>query len=511
MGTRPSTQWPPGVRPILGLLAAAAVTCQMAAAQIRVVSERGFDLSEAVEFALQHHPALKAAQQQVTVQRVEGERADSIGDFSIDASATATFRGPVTSISFPDPQNPGQMQRFQIGSPFTNSITLTVAKPLNLGSRRRASRDANDAMVEAAELDMRAMQLGIMLGVKQAFHNVLRAEHMRLIAIDAVDRAATHLRITEAKYSNGTAAQYDVDRATADVAATKAQLSTAEGGVRTALTMLSRAMGLDPAERVQIRSDLLPEFIAVDESAARVSALDRPEIAKMEKQIRSLELNAKLIDLQDHPVISAFANTGYSLGQGFTEGVNYSIGIQATWSIDNGGDDEAQIHKLREQEMALRLSIDDTKQQIATNIRAALEALASARASIENAAQAVTQARQARDRVQLAYENDVGAWIDLRDTQSALVAAEQSFVTTLFQYRLARADLEYAVGVADLGDLARPDPNGPPEIPDMAGIGSPMDAPPIPEVVGPPGETVVPNDGNPRDGSTPTENGGTQR
>jgi len=511
MGTRPSTQWPPGSRAAFSLLAVAVMMSQSAAAQIRVVSERGFDLSEAVDFALQHHPALKAAEQQVAVQRAEGERADSIGDYAIDASATATFRGPVTSISFPDAQNPGQTLKFQIGSPFTNSITLTVAKPLNLGNRRRASRDANDALVEAAEQDVRAARLGIMLGVKQAFCNVLRAEHMRLISIDAVDRAATHLRITEAKYSNGTAAQYDVDRATADVAAARAQLSTAEGGVRSALAMLARAMGLDPAERVQLRSDLLPDFFAVDEPAARASAEGRPEIARMEKQIASLELNAKLINLQDHPVISAFANTGYSIGQGFTEGINYSVGIQATWSIDNGGDDEAQIHKLREQETALRLSIDDKKQETATNIRTALEALATARASIENAAQAVIQARQARDRVQLAYENDVGAWIDLRDTQSALTASEQSFVTTLFEYRLARADLEYAIGVTTLGDLARPDPNGPPAIPEMAGIGSPIDAPPIPEAVGTPGEPVVPSDSNAGDSGATTQNGGTQR
>jgi outer membrane protein TolC len=376
-----------------------------------------------------------------------------------------------------------------------------------MGSQKRAADRQTDAQVQVATEDVRRAEQSVVLGVTQAFYNVLRAEHLRLVALDAVDRAEAHLRIAEAKYGAGTVAQYDVDRARADVASAKARLTQAEGAVRVALTVLARAMGLDPADRVQIQADLVPEFVRVDEEAARKLAGERPDIRRLNWQILASRAQIDSIELEDRPIISAFANTGYSIGGGFTDGVNYSIGLQATWPIQNGHGDEARIRQTEETIRSLELTRDDKVAEINTAIRTALEELATARASVDDAVSAVTNARVALQRVLLAYENNVGAWIDLRDARSGLVAAEETFVTTLFQYRLALADLEYSVGSRDLKGVATSDPSLQPSIPDIAGIPQPKGAPPIPESGGLTGRSVGRNGG----AGTPSErNGGTR-
>jgi outer membrane protein len=471
-----------------------------ASAQITAVSSRGFELGDALDYAMANNPALVAAAQGIEIARTGYGSADAIDDFKADGSAAYAFSGPVTSISMPD--GSGGTNTFQIGKPLSGSLTISFSKPLNVGTQRRAARRIVDAQVDLAAVGDAQAKLSVLLGVKQTFYNVLLAEHLRLIALDAVDRAEAHLRIAQAQFSQGAVAQYDVDRAEADVASARAQLSEAEGGVRTALVYLSSAMGLDPSDRVEIQSGLVPEFIGVDEQAAREVAHKRPEIEQLRAQMALYAAQIRQIDTEDRAVLAAVGSTGYSIGSGFTEGTNYRIGLQLSVPIESGHGADARKNTAREQIKQAEMQLTSQTLAIDTGLRAALEQLATARASVADAAQAVVKAKDALTRVRLSYQNDLAAWIDLRDAQSGLTATEQQFVTTLFRYRLARADLENAVGVRDLGDLAKPDPQGPPVLPEMAGIVLSTSAPPIPEIPSMVGRTITPE--------SPKAEGGTQ-
>lgn len=462
-----------------------------ARADITVVSPRGMTLDEAVQFALENHPALATAEQGVRVEETGLQQAWAMDDLTVDASAQFTALGPVTSISMPNPQT-GETERYEIGSPFTRNLSIAATKPLNLGSRVDAQEKAAEASIAAAERQVENARRSVALGVKQAFYNVLRAEHLRLVAIDAVERSDAHLRITEAKLSEGTVAAFDVDRATAEAASARARLRQAEGAVRSALAILSRALGLDPADRVQINAPLVPEFIWVGEARARDVAHRRPDVQVLEHQMDVLAQQIRFQEKQDHAIVSAFGTTGYKVGSGFTDGFNWTLGIAATWPLANGGSDEALIAKYQAQRTQLELSIADKLQQIDTEIRTALEGLSTARSSVEDAAQSVISTQTAYTRILLAYENDVAAWIDLRDAESALIAAEQTFVTTLFAYQLARADLEYAVGADALDELIVPGVLAPPTLPDMPGLRTPEQAPPIPDLPGVEGQLIEP-------------------
>lgn len=474
-----------------------ACACLGAHGQIRAVTPRGLTLGEALDGALTRHPSLRAADHGTVVARTGYDSAEAIGDFTATGSATGQFHGPVTSISFPN--GSGGTDTFQIGRPVTGGIQIDLAQPLNLGSQRRAARRIVDAQVRLAEVGGEQARLGVLLGVKQTFYNVLMAEHLRLIALDALDRTETHLRIAEAQFAEGTVAQFDVDRAEADVASARAQLASAEGGVRIALAYLASAMGGDPSEHVEIKAELLPQFLTVDEAAARETAHKRPEIEQLLAQAELYRAQARQADLEDRPIVSAFGSTGYSLGSGFTEGTTYAIGLQVSFPFQNGHADEAREKTALAQATQAEIELASATLSIDTSIRVALEQLTTARAGVEDAAQAVVKARDALTRVRLSYQNQLAAWIDLRDAEAGLTATEQQYVTTLFRYRLAQSDLENAIGVRDLGTLATPDPAGPPTTPEMAGIRRPEDAPPIPERLAPlVGTDTPPSEGGPQ-------------
>ncbi len=169
---------------------------------------------------------------------------------------------------------------------------------------------------------------------------------------------------------------------------------------------------------------------------------------------------------QDHAIVSALAPR--ATRSAFTDGVNWTLGIAATWPLRNGGSDEALIAQHREQHTQLELSIADKLQQIDT-VHLALEAL-DWRSSVEDAAQSVISAQTARTRILLAYENDVAPWIDLRDAESMPTAAEQGSSPPSSPHQLARAALLSAIATDTLDELLVPDIIEPPTVPEMPSL-----------------------------------------
>ncbi len=220
-------------------------------ADITVVSPRGMTLDEAVQFALENHPALATVEQGVRVQETGLMQAWAMDDLTIDASLNLTARGPVTSISMPNPQT-GETESFQIGSPFTRNLNVSVAAP---GTRQPGRRpgEGRGSIHAAAERQVEDARRSVALGA-QAFYNVLRTEHLRLIGLDSVARAGCAPADHRGQVQRGHRRRVRRPRQRREASSARAQLRQAEGGVRTALAILSRTMGLDPADRVQINA-----------------------------------------------------------------------------------------------------------------------------------------------------------------------------------------------------------------------------------------------------------------
>ena len=92
-------------------------------ADITVVSPRGMTLDEAVQFALENHPALATVEQGVRVQETGLMQAWAMDDLTIDASLNLTARGPVHEHLHAQPadRRDGELSRLAHPSPGTST------------------------------------------------------------------------------------------------------------------------------------------------------------------------------------------------------------------------------------------------------------------------------------------------------------------------------------------------------------------------------------------------------
>jgi outer membrane protein len=73
--------------------------------------------------------------------------------------------------------------------------------------------------------------------------------------------------------------------------------------------------------------------------------------------------------------------------------------------------------------------------------------MAEARKRIEGQEKNISQARKALSIAETRYKNGVGTQLELLDTQVAMTRAQTNYAQAMYDYLVAKAEWQYAVGM----------------------------------------------------------------
>ena len=91
-------------------------------------------------------------------------------------------------------------------------------------------------------------------------------------------------------------------------------------------------------------------------------------------------------------------------------------------------------------------SLASTRSDVALDVRQSYLNLATAARQIGAANAALQSAIAARQLAELRYQGQVGLYLEVTDAQSALVQAENNQVDAVYNYLVARAQFQNAIG-----------------------------------------------------------------
>jgi outer membrane protein TolC len=151
--------------------------------------------------------------------------------------------------------------------------------------------------------------------------------------------------------------------------------------------------------------------------------------------------------------VSAQATGSYSNTGGLFAGAyatpNWSIMLAATMSLYDGGITRERIREAQLRLQQLQATELQQKQLVELEVRQAFLNLQSAAEELAGADALVAQAQEALRIANVRFQSGVGTNLEVLNAQTSASQAEASRVQALFNYNLARATLERAVG-ADL-------------------------------------------------------------
>jgi outer membrane protein len=414
---------------------------------------QAFTLEEALQYASDHYPTIKAALEQVTASTADVGVARAAYLPRLDAmwQANRATVNNVTGLLLPQ-----SVIASITGPPFASASGDTVWgsaagalfswEPFDLGLRG-ASVHSAEAAVSRARADEAVTRLNVQAAVGVAFLDVVRAEQALNAADADVERRAVLGRTVHTLVDNQLRPGAEASRADAEGAAAQTRVLQARESLLLARITLTRVMGIASTGTVSVVASNLMANVPIG-SPPRVAPPSHPLAQSQQTAVDLARSQEEVLAHTDRPRVYLQSNffargsgadtTGFvghgSDGLWFDRG-NWAAGVQVVFP---NVFDFASLHARQAASAATtraeRARYDETLLAVSTQQQAATVMVEAARAVAANTPVQLDAARQGELQARARYDAGLTNIIEVADAQNLLAQAD-------YQNALARVDV----------------------------------------------------------------------
>jgi outer membrane protein len=350
-----------------------------------------------------------------------------------------------TPVNFPQPLN-NHFINANVTVPLSNYLLRLVQ------SLRGASSNRDAALIEE-----RAARVTSGSNAKLAYYDWARTQLEIVVAEQASSEARAQLARMQALYSVGRAAQADLLQAQAFEADAQLSLSQSRTRGTIAAERLRLSIHARPDESFTVGEDVMADFPDKAEASGLEElyreALDsRLEIRALARSHAALEDSRHVEKTAGWPRLDAVGNLTYAnpnqriFPQEAEWNTTWDVGLQLTWSINDFGVAHrrgttvgAQITQLEQR----RVAVEETLRVEVVSSLGALNEASQNVITAEQGERAAAAAYEARARLQ---EQGMGTAFELLQAETARIRARLNLVYAHIALRVARTQLDHAVG-----------------------------------------------------------------
>jgi len=300
---------------------------------------------------------------------------------------------------------------------------------------------------DSSRQDLQNVTTQIVFTVKQSYYGLLQARKNWSVAVETVRQFQQHLDQAKGFFQVGVKAKFDVTKAEVDLSNAKLNLLTAENNVRLTRVNLNNAMGFPEAPEYSIQDNLACQPYEISfEAAVKRAYAERPDLQSILLKERSLQKSIDLARKGYYPYITGTANYGFE-NQDFPLNKGWTVGAQLTIPIFSGNLTKYQIEEAKANLDVSKANEESLKQSIYLDVQQAFLNLQLAKDQILTAELAVRQADENFDIANGRYAAGLGNPIEVTDSLVALSNAKTAYIAALYNYKIAEASIEKAMGV----------------------------------------------------------------
>jgi outer membrane protein len=397
-------------------------------------------LQQCLDIAETKQPAIVAAQYVVDVNRsrVGQARSNYYPQISADASYSRIKPLSPASTAFASGTT-GSFNEYSGGVSLSQNI-------YDFG-RTSSQVDISKFNLDSSRSDLETTLEQVAFNVKQAYYGVLQAQRNKEVAVETVKQYGQHLEQAKGFYEVGTHPKYDVTTAEVNLSNAKLNLIKAENALKVAKVTLNNVMGVPDAPEYDIQDNLAFEkYTTTMEAAVEKAYGNRPDLQSLAAKRKAAEKNIALQKSGYFPFVTG--NAAYNIGgRDFPLDKGWSVGVGITFPIFSGFLTKKQVEEARANLSAFRANEESLKQSILLDVQQAYLNLVDTERSISTAELTVKQATENLEIADGRYAAGVGNPIEVTDAEVSLTNAKTSYIQSLYNYKIAQASLEKAMGM----------------------------------------------------------------
>jgi outer membrane protein TolC len=255
---------------------------------------------------------------------------------------------------------------------------------------------------------------------------------------------------------HGLIASIDLLRARVEFQTQQQRLIAAENQVAIDKLALARVIGLPNGQEFRLTDSVPYASLGgiTQEQALQQAYSIRPDYQSAKAQVRAAELARQAVAAENYPWLSTDTNYG-DIGSPNFGSSHGTLGFAATLTVPIFQGSRVRADKLqadsalqqRKAELAdLEGRIDDQVRTAFFNLKSSSELVSVAGSNIDLANQTLAQAR---DR----FRAGVADNLEVVQAQESVASANQSYITSLYAFNLAKISLAQAIGIAEQSAL----------------------------------------------------------
>jgi outer membrane protein len=410
-------------------------------------------LQQATSIAIARIPSLAAARAQVALEAaaLQLERTGLAPNLSISGSATNTYTQGGSSTSYSTTVGSASTQdTYQ-----SNIASVSLTQLIFDGGQIRARIDAASLTRDATLATYRRSAQSVAYTVATQYYQVLLDARAVAVDVELLHQYEVSEGLVRAQIAAGTEAGADLATQLAITASARATLVEAQGTLQIDRVAFAAALGLEadinvlPVDDTQSLAKAVPDAaLPAYESALTIAYAERPDFDEAGLTVRSNQASLRAAQRGLSPTLSFAGSKGIeseSPGGGVYRN-DSSLGLDLSIPVYDQGITRANVASSR---ASLAIAIADaatTRLTVGQDVRQALIAIVSDRATLEETRIAYTSSLSALRSNQAQYRAGVSTLPALVQAEATLATAATNIVNAIYAERLAQSKLRYAMG-----------------------------------------------------------------
>ena len=440
-------RWNIRVLLIFVIIQCAALLCVDAQEPQEIDLSQPLTLEQCIELGLEKSTSMRNARLSLAIQelRLKNARADYFP--IITSSGNYNFNDRLDFGFEPENYDLGLTGRYTLWDNGRREVGFAQAK-----EGLKATTNRNEGIKQS-----------VILQITRAYYDVLKDTELVKVSEDVLARSIEATQQTIALKEAGVLIPADVATASVRQANNELSLLNNQNALQISQATLPRLIGLDPGLLITVAVDesfqlyldrgTIEKIQITVEEAIQTAFDNRPEFKETEATLKQQEWSLTLSKLQRWPRLSANANYNVNLDDYLRERINFSefrswsVGASLNFTLYDGG---VLGNVVKERSMQLeqaRENASDLERSVALDVRQSYLNLKRSERAVEISNTQVENAQLSLDVIQGRYRVGKAILLEVLDAQTSYAQALTNQVNAFYDYKIALARLQDAMGV----------------------------------------------------------------
>jgi len=419
-----------------------------AGAQEIIKKGEALNLERCIEIALKMQPNIIAASSTVNINESRIGQAKSNYYPQVNWSSSYSRIKPASSSSSSSSGTSNGTLGRTSGSFDQYSAGFNVSQTIYDFGKTPTQVKIQNLNLDSSRSDLRNTTDQIILAVKQAYYGVVQAKYNVLVAEDTVKQTQQQLEQAKGFFTVGTKPKFDVTKAEVDLSNAKLNLIKNENAFRVSKVNLNIIMGIPDAPEYTLDENI--SFVKYEitlEDALAKAYENRPDLKSIVSRRQASESSVDLAKTGYYPVLTGNAAYSWS-GEKFPLEHGWDVGAALSFPIFSGFLTKYQVQEAKANLDVLKANEESLKQTVFLEVQEAYLTLRAAEEAIPTAKLGVEQAKENLEIANGRYVAGVGNPIEVTDAEVGLANARTFYIQILYADKIAQASLEKAMGIA---------------------------------------------------------------